>query len=155
MNMIGSLLSRETLSFKDKLNILWLPIDDPNFIAFISKLQHNIIDIKDLYFGWKIPNLLICNNKIFQYESALELSIRYHIPTLIIDHHKKSPMLDTQKIQLINDLPSSYSIALNRDIHNSWDKNHNQILGFDINDPTNIEIWDTLLHNIAKKVYVL
>lgn len=155
MNIIGSLLAREFLSFNDKLNIIFLPADNPNFVMFIDKLNHKILEIKDLYYGSFIPNILLCNNKIFQYQQALDLSIRYHIPILIIDHHKKNPMLDEKKIQVIDDLPSSYSIALNNDIYVSWDKIHNQVLDFNINDNDSLEIWNNLLHNIAKKVYTI
>jgi hypothetical protein len=155
MNMIGSLLSKELLSFNDKLDIIWLPLlDNKKFIRFFDSLQHNILDINDLYYGNFIPNMIVCNNKVFQYEQALSLSVRFHIPILVIDHTTKSPMLDTEKVRILEDLPCSYSIAINKNIYDSWNKYHNQILVYD-ETPQSIETWNTLLHNIAKRLFIL
>lgn len=155
MNMISSIVAREYINLDTKLNIVSTPIDNKYFIKFIEHLGYNLLDINDMYFGSNIPNLLLCNNKIDFSDQIKTMSIRYHIPTVVIDHSIKSDLYDQNKLINIYDFPCSYHIALNQDIYNSWGKYHDQILNYNLQDKNNINTWKNLLYQISKRIFSL
>lgn len=155
MNMMPSILDRELINDRSILNIIVIGNEPTNFIKFLNKLQHKYLSYEDLYYGYCNPNLIICNNKIDNYNICRELSIRYHIPIITIDHILKSDLLDSDKIKFIDNLPSSYKIAINKSISESWHSIHNRILSYDINNQQLIESWNKLLIDISKKVFSL
>lgn len=155
MNILTGILSRELLTNNDPLNIIWMPTDNKDFMEFISRLGHNLLSHENLYFGYNNPHLIICNNKLYQFADCLSISLKYHLPCIIIDHIHKHNMLDPNKIEELNNLPCSYKIAINQNIYNSWDKAHDIVLSYDINNKDNISKWKNILYQSAKRIYSL
>lgn len=153
MSIITTILNKELLRVSDKLNILWTSPDTPSFTNFINELGHNLIFFENLYYGNSIPHLILCNNRISYYEQVKLYSLKLHLPVLIVDHTIKSTIIDIDKSQYVNSISSSYSIALNKDIYNSWNGCQNQIL--DYTSVNSKEVWNNLLYQIAKKVFLL
>ncbi len=101
MNMTQSILDRELLTQNSILNIVLLGQEPKAFLDFLNKLSHKYILYDNLYYGNYHPNLIICNNKITHYDICRELSIRYHIPIITVDHYAKragQPTLPLDKI---------------------------------------------------------
>lgn len=155
MNMTQSILDRELLTQNSILNIVLLGQEPKAFLDFLNKLSHKYILYDNLYYGNYQPNLIICNNKITHYDMCRELSIRYHIPIITVDHYAKTDLLDNDKIKFIDNLPCSFKIATNMSIYKSWNSIHDKILPYDINSSENITIWKELLFQTSKKVFQL
>lgn len=154
MSITTIIFNKELLKFGDKLNILWTPVENQSFVNFIENLGHHLLFFETLYYGSSQPHLIVCNNKISYFEQVKLYSLKLHLPVLIIDHSMRSAIVDSERADYINNIPSSYSIALNKEIHDSWDKCHDQIL--DYNDSvTNKNIWNNILYQTAKKVFLL
>lgn len=153
MNIVSSILNRENIDHNTSLNIIWTPIDNKYFTKFIEQTQNTIIDINDIYFGDIYPHLILCNDKVMFYDKVKDLSIRCHLPILVIDHSTKKNIFDQEKLLSINDLPCSHHIAINDDIYRSWGKYHDQVLDYNINNNESILIWNNLLYHVSKKVY--
>ena len=153
MNIISSILNKELNQTLNKtLTIIWTPTDNSYFTNFISRLNHSLISYHDLYFGDINPNLIICNNKILHYDQVVSLSIKLHLPILVIDHAMKTT-IDNNYFDVLDPIPSSYHVAINKDIYNSWGKYHHQILNYDINDNNSFVIWNNLLHQLSNRVF--
>lgn len=155
MNIVTSILKRETIDSDCKLNILWTNFDNEFFKMFIKKLEHNIISIENLFFAHNSPNLIVCNDRLSSFDLTKKLSIQYHIPVLVIDHKPKSNLISSDQIPMLDNLPCSYKIAINRDIYLSWGSTHNEILNFNINDNDSLKYWDKILHTVAKRTFIL
>lgn len=153
MNILTSILSRELLNNNDPLNIVWMSTENKLFHEFISSLGHNLLRYEDLYFGYNNPHLIICNNKLYQFKECLAASIKYHLPSIVIDHVYKNEMLDQTKIGELDSIPCSYKIAINQKISDSWGKNHDVVMGYDINNTENINKWKNILYQSAKRIY--
>ena len=155
MNMTQSILDRELINDTSILNIILIGNEPSNFIKFLDKLPHKYLSYEHLYYGNYNPNLIICNNKIDNYNICRELSIRYHIPIITVDHSLKSTLLDNEKIKFIDNLPCSYKIAANIPIHRSWHSIHDKVLPYDINNQQNLESWNKLIIDTSKRVFSL
>lgn len=153
MNIISSIVNRESITYNSNLHILWTPIDNKYFTKFIEQLNCTIIDINDMYFGDIFPHMILCNDKVLYYDQIKTLSIRCHLPILVVDHSVKRNIFDNNQLSLLNDLPCAHHVAINNDIYKSWGSCHDQILNYNSNDKDNLSIWKNLLYNISKKVY--
>lgn len=155
MNILTGILSRELLNNTDKLNIIWMPTENKSFYEFIVSLGYNLLSYEDLYFGYNDPHLIICNNKLYQYSECLSVSIKYHLPSIVVDHINKHEMLDTIKTQELNNIPCCYKIAVNQKIYDSWGKTHDTIMGYDINNLESANKWKNALYQSAKRIYTI
>lgn len=154
MNSQIGILSREYINPESKLDIVWTPVDSIYFQQFISKMGHRLLTFDHLYFGKYTPQLIICNNKTLYYEKCRAISIQFHIPSIVIDHEKKSDVVDPAKITTIDSsFPCSYKIALSEDISKSWGGNHHKILPYDVSDHNNIQIWKNSIIQTSKMIF--
>lgn len=154
MNSQVGIFAREYINPDSKLNIVWTPTDSIYFQQFISKMGHTLLSFDHLYFGKYNPQLIICNNKTLYYEKCRAISIQFHIPSIVIDHDKKSDIVDSAKLSTIDSsFPCSYKIALSEDISKSWGGNHHKILSYNASDKKNIEIWKNSIIQTSKMVF--
>lgn len=153
MNILTSILDREFLQPDGKVNIVWTHTDNDQFKKFIESMGHNFISFESLYYGDHAPHIIICNNKIMYYDEVNTISMRFHLPVLVVDHHIKDKFnqINTQFIKI----PSAYTIALNKDISESWGGHYDQILSYDKNNSQSLATWNTLIYNIATGLYTL
>lgn len=148
MNSITGILSREYITRKDKLNIVWTPLDHALFEEQIKKLGHKLLSFDHLYFGKDSPQLIICNNKVLFYEKCKNIAIQFHIPVLVIDHDLKPKNInDKEKYEL----PAMYKIALSEKIATSWNEPYHKIL--EPNQANNIELWADIIFKTSKKLF--
>lgn len=156
MNIVSTILQKEFLSPETFINALWTSTDNQYFIKFISKINNlNLININDLYYGDINIHLIICNNKLTHADLAKDLSLRFHVPVLVIDHNVKNNLLDQKKINILNDFPCAYHVCSNRQVYESWGSYHNQILSYDINDKKSIDAWSNLIYNTSKRLFTI
>lgn len=155
MSIIQSLLDRACISDDSILNIIIIGNEPIEFIDFLKRLPHNYIKYSDIYHGNFHPNIILCNNKIDNYEKCRELSITYHIPTITVDHVLKSDILDNDKLKFIDNLPCATKVAINMPIHRSWHSIHDKILPYNINNDEMLNAWQHLLIYTSKKVFSL
>jgi hypothetical protein len=153
MNIISSILSKELLKDNDRLNIIWTPCDNNNFLNLINSFGHNLYSYENLYFGYVDPNLIICNNKMYSHQQIKRLSLNYHLPVLVIDHIQKDQSIDLDvALKTINNFPCSYKIATNENIYNSWGQSHDEIIH--IKDSES-QKWKEIIYTIAKRTFIL
>lgn len=152
MNILSSILAKQ-INNNQQLTIVWTQTDNQYFLNFIKKLNHNLVSYNDLYFGDISPNLIICNNKLINYELILSLSIKLHLPVLVIDHNSRSNHIDESYSDVLGPIPCSYHVAISQDVYNSWGKYHDQIINYNINDSDNLTVWNNLLYQISNKVF--
>ena len=153
MNMISTILAKETLDDEAKLNIVWTPCDNHAFVQYVQNMGHSIYQYEHLYFGNVCPNLIICNNKMYSHQQVKTISLNYHLPVLVVDHKSRDDSIDLQSaLKNIDNFNCYYKIALNKQIFESWGSVHDQILG--IND-NNISEWNKILYNLAKRNFIL
>jgi hypothetical protein len=155
MNIISSILNRELITPESKLNIIWTGGDNEFFKIFIKKLNHNIVTVENLFFTHNFPQLIICNDRLSSFDKTKQLSIQYHIPVLVVDHIPKNHLISKEQIPLLDNLPCSYKIAINKEIYLSWGSTQNEIINFNISDKNSLEYWDTIIHTIAKRIFLL
>lgn len=153
MNIVHTILEKETLLPHDKINILWTQCDNSNFTKYIQKFGHNLYTYENLYFGNIIPHLIICNNKMYSHQQIKLVSLNYHLPILVVDHIPKDPAIDLDTaLKTIDNFKCSLKIAINSNIYDSWNKHHDLIL-----EPTeaNRDQWKHTLYNLAKRIYTI
>jgi hypothetical protein len=155
MNILTGILAREHLSNTDSLNIVWMATENKPFYEFMVSLGHNLLSYEDLYFGYNNPHIVICNNKLYQFTECLSISVKYHLPSIVIDHAYKHDMLDPTKIEELNNIPCCYKIAINQKISDSWGKIHDAIMSYDINSEESISKWQNMLYQSAKRIYTI
>lgn len=155
MNFTQSILKNSINNPKKILTIFLVDKEKPDFIDFLQPLGHKFIYYDDLYFGNNIPNLLICNNKIEYYHLCKQLSISYHIPSIIIDHNIKSDLYDEDKIKFIDNLPCSFKIATNIPIYRSWHSIHDKILPYSKDNSQQLNSWSELLVSVSHKEFTI
>jgi len=149
--IISSIIKRYANNYESPLNIVMTQCDNKKFIDFLQNIlpdQSKILSLEDTLFGNTVPDIIICHNKINYLDKCGYLSYFLHCPILIIDHDTKPSFID--KNLITNQSNSIYSIALNYDIYNSWGKQQNLVLAFDINNQSNVEQWHNLLYQITK-----
>lgn len=152
MNSITGILSREFINENSKLNILWTPSENMVFEHTFKKLNHNLVGFDHLYFAKDSPHLIICNNKILFYEKCKYISIQFHIPVLLIDHSLKPKELSGEEVNPYTyDFPSSYNIAMNEKIAQSWSIKYNRVL--EKSDTTNTNLWRDIIFQTSKMVF--
>lgn len=144
------ILTRELLNSTDRLNILWTPVDNAVFENRIKKLNHRMLSFNHLYFGCESPHLIVCNNKMIYHEKCKNMSIQFHIPTLVIDHNKK-PTNITEENPDVNSysMPSSYNVAMSQEIADSWNSSRYE----KIVRPNEEIHWDNILFNTSKLIF--
>lgn len=151
MNIIPSIFE-QSLSRDKNLSLTILLIDNEreDFINFLKPLGHKFIRYEHLYLGSELPNMLLCNNKVSYYEIAKQVSITYHIPSIIIDHVPKSNIYNEDKLKFLDNLPSSFRVATSIQIHKSWHSIHDRILPYG-KDTSFLEAWYDFLLEVALK----
>ena len=154
MNFTQSILNRELINYGSKLNILFIDNEYADFKLYIEKLGHRFINVRDLYLGSETPNLILCNNKISHYTTCRNLSIIYHIPSIIVDHSIKSDLLDNNKTQFLDNLPCSYKIAINLPIYRSWGSIHDKVLNYLPAEECK-QTWSKLLIDTSKRIFTI
>lgn len=155
MNFTSSILNSCIKNHNTILTILVVDKEKEEFINFLKQLNHRFVYYNDLYFGGIVPNLLLCNNKIDYYHECKELSINYHIPSIIIDHNIKNDIYDNDKIKFLDNLPCSTKVAINRDVYNSWHFIHDKVLPFSSNNMEQLNSWAELLHTTNNREFVI
>lgn len=153
--MVQTILDKSLITNDSILNILIIGNEPNDFIQFIKKLKHNCLSYNDIYYGKLNPNIILCNDKIANYDICKNLSILYHVPTIVIDHSIKNKLFDDNKLKIIDDLPSCTRIAINMAITRSWGSIHDHIIPYEINNNATIETWNNLLISTSKKVFTL
>lgn len=152
MNSLYGILRKELIEPDSKLNILFTHADNKQFVSMIRKMGHKILCYDDLYFGNMSPDLIICNDKIISYQKVSIIAIQFHIPVIVVDHGPPDSIIDSSKIDTINNITNSYKIALNQNIYDAWNRIHHQILDIDHNTT---EQWKSLLSITAKGLFTL
>lgn len=152
--ILATILNKELVSTKSSINILWTETNE-KFTKFIQSFGHNLITYKDLYYGNNVPQLIICNNKLNDYAQYINLSIKLHLPVLIIDHEPKNKFLDINKVGELNDFPCKHHICLSEAIKTSWGVQDCQILSYDPDNKDNKAIWQNLIFQTSKKNFLL
>ena len=117
-------------------------------------LGHKLIEYDDLYYGGQTPDLVLCNNKILHYNICRQLSIIYHIPSIVVDHTAKSDIYNNDKIKFLDNLPSSFKVATNIEIYRSWHNIHDKVLPYS-NNKDHIANWSKFLYDISQKGFDL
>jgi hypothetical protein len=92
---------------------------------------------------------------LYQFTECLSISVKYHLPSIVIDHAYKHDMLDPTKIEELNNIPCCYKIAINQKISDSWGKIHDAIMSYDINSEESISKWQNMLYQSAKRIYTI
>lgn len=154
MNFTQSILNRELISYESKLNILLIDNEHNNFKEYIENLGHRLIVFNDLYLGGEVPNLILCNNKVVHYNTCRSLSVRYHVPSIIVDHNVMSDLLDNAKSKFLDNLPCSYKIAINLSIYKSWGSIHDKVLNY-LPDQECKQTWSKLLIDTSKRIFTI
>lgn len=155
MNFTQSIINNAINISNKKLTILLVDNEKKEFINFLKQLDHKFIYFNDLYFGGNIPNLILCNNKIDYYHQCKELSIRFHIPSIIVDHNIKNDVYDENKIKFFDNLPCSTKVAINIPIFKSWNSIHDKILPYAIDNIEYLESWSKLLNEISNREFII
>jgi hypothetical protein len=150
--IISTILSRETIVPDSKINIIWTDTNN-SFKEFIQSLGHNLIDFNELYYGYNVPQLILCNNKTEYYNECYNLSIKLHLPIVIVDHEVKNKFLDINKIHDLN-FPCYHHVCLSENIKQSWGAIDAQVISYDINNTESKKIWQNLIFQAAKKLYL-
>ena len=151
--IVSSILSREQLSINSKVRILWTPSSD-EFKKFVStKINCELVDFNQLYYGSNSPHIIVCNDKVQYRDTCYSMSRQLHLPVLLIDHSIKNPLYDNTKIQTLNTFPCCHHIAISKTISDSWQLKEVQILSYNINDKDNILTWNNLIFQTAKKLF--
>jgi hypothetical protein len=152
MNIVSGVLAREFISPSSNINILWTNPEN-SFTEFVSSLGHNLIVFDQLYFGRNRPQLIICNNKISNYQEVQMLSLQFHLPVIVVDHKPKSHLIDNDKLGVLDNFYCSYSIAINQEVYESWGSKHDRVLDFDITNIESKKVWNNIIHQIAKRMF--
>lgn len=155
MNFTSSILKNSVNQQNPILTILVVDQEKEDFINFLKPLGHKFVYYSDLYFGGIVPNLILCNNKIDYYHQCKELSIRYHIPSIVVDHNVKSDIYDENKIKFLDNLPCSFKIATSIPVYRSWHSIHDKVLPYSNNDAKQLEPWSELFNAAIKKEFIL
>ena len=148
--LISSIIKRYTNLYTTPLNIITGSCENKAFDFFLKKFvidNGSLLSFEDSLFGHTSLDMIICHNKITQLEKCMDLAYFFHCPVLVIEHENKPAFLNQDIVFQSN---SIYSVALNNQIYNSWNKIHNIVLGFNHKDADNIETWKNLLYQITK-----
>lgn len=151
MNIIHGVLSGD--SYRKK-HILYTSCDNKIINDTIQSLDYNLIRFEHIYFGYNMPNLIICNNKAITSDACRDLSIRYHIPVLVVDHDVKNPTVITEKIEnTINvGFSSGLSVAINERVAQSWSCDYDYVLNE--KDHTDLTKWNNIINEAIQKVFI-
>lgn len=155
MNIVQTILDKSIINHNSILNILLVGNEPDSFIEFLKKLKHNCLSYNDIYYGKLNPHIIVCNDRIYNYDLCKKLSILYHVPIITVDHSIKNKLFDDNKLQIINDLPCCTKIAINFPISKSWNSIHDDVIPYDINNNITLETWNNLLISTSKKVFSL
>jgi hypothetical protein len=150
--IISSLLNREKLKIDDPITVLWTKANK-SFEEFIQKLNCNIVDIHQVYYGNNSPNIIICNDKIEYYQYCYQLSTRLHLPVLLIDHIERNPIYDLEKVKSLNYFPCYHHVCISKKIEDSWQLKNTQILSYNINEKDNLSIWYNLIFQTTQQIF--
>lgn len=150
--IISSILNREKININSKIKVLWTPCSQ-DFEYFIKKLNCELLNYNQIYYGNSIPNLIVCNDKVNYYNMCYNMSVRLHLPVLLIDHTIKNPIYDNAKIKMFNNFPCYHHICISKAIGDSWELNNIQVLSYNSNDEDNIKIWKNLITQTTKKLF--
>ena len=153
MNFTQAILNNLLISDDSRLTILVTDNSGSELIDFLKQSSHRFIKYEDLYYGSEIPNLVLCNNKIDYYHMCKELSITYHIPSVVVDHVVKNDIYDNEKLKFLDNLPCSFKVAKNISVYKSWNSIHDKILSYSNTD--DLDNWLKFLLQAAKKEFIL
>jgi len=152
MNIITGILNRETITSESRLNILWTPVDNISWHKTIESLGHRLINFEDLYFAKNSPHIIICNNKVLFHKKCRDISIQFHIPVIMIDHDvRPSNLNDAQDDKAFYAFPTSYNVAMNERISQSWNLGYHRIL-----EPQQMkdkDYWNDLIYKTSKIIF--
>lgn len=151
MNFIQSIINNNLITQDSILTIVVTDNSNIEFIDFLKNSPHKFIEYNHLYYGSETPNLVLCNNKIDYYHLCKQLSITYHIPSIVVDHVIKNDIYDSDKLKFLDNLPCSLRVAKNLSIYRSWDSIHDKILPYDNNN--DLKAWLDFLYNATKKEF--
>lgn len=149
--IVSSIIKRYSNTYESPLNVIMTHCDNKKFNYFLQRAlpeRSNILSLEDSLFGNIAPDIIICNDKINYLDQCGNLSYFLHCPILIIDHNVKPRFIDKDIIEYQSN--SIYSVAVNRDVYNSWGQKHNLILGYALEDTNSIDQWHNLLYQISK-----
>lgn len=150
--IISSIVNKEKVSINSRIKILWTP-SNKEFEHFVSKLNVDLVQFEQIYYGNSFANIIVCNNKIDYYNQCFNLSRRLHLPVLLIDHNIKNSLFDNEKIKTYDYFPCMHHVCISKTISDSWSLNNTQILSYNHQDKDNISVWQNLLYQISKKVF--
>ena len=152
MNNLSGILAREFIGENSRLNILWTHIDNRIFTNMIGELGHRLLSVDDLYFANKVPQLIICNDIISSYKKIHLISLQFHLPVIIIDHNILDSIIDNSRLEVINGIPCVYRIATNKQVFDSWNRIHHDIIS---TDKSSKSLWNDIILNTAKRIFSL
>lgn len=154
--MISSIIQREFLSVESKLNIAWTPCDDLVFEQFIKAACDpcSLVSLTSTYYGMNDISLIICNNRLTHLDKSIELAKFFFCPLLIVDHSTKPSMIGN-KIDDDIFIDPVYQIAVSKEIYSSWNKVHNAVMEYSINDDQQKNVWRNLIFQLCKSCMVV
>lgn len=149
--MISSIINKQFSDYDSCLNVLWTPCDYQIFKTFIKESCQpcNLLDFDSTYYGFNDISVILCNNRITHLDKCLELAYFLHCPLLVVDHDKK-PSAISNKTENIFSIYPVHQIAINTTVYLSWDKIHDSIQTYDIQDPKTKTSWKNLIFQISK-----
>ncbi len=146
-NVIRSATRKET----DPLNILWFPYDGI-FETFLCQYTlHNYYGGNDLtYIPWETSlfpptnfyvlqahnsfsmdidfDLVVCNNRMHQYDKAKALSTILHIPLMVIEHSLAPEIMKVEDRHIIKEQKQAdFYFVTHDNINESWNTNYKVI----------------------------
>ena len=151
--MISNLINKEFLEFTDSINILSSRPENQNIILYIKKTIKNcyIINFDNTYYGNMEPNIVMCNNRVMDLEKCIDVAEFFHIPLIIVDTEKKSPLI-TNKIDTTFEFEPVTQIAISKEIYFSWNKIHDYVIYLDAKSETQ---WQNIIYNLCKQTFKL
>lgn len=154
--MISSILEREFLTTESILNIAWTPCDNIVFELFIKDTCKpcNLISLTETYYGMNDIAIIFCNNRLTHLDKSIELARFFSCPLMVIDHNTKPEMV-SNNIDSTMFIDPVYQIATSKEIHLSWNKIHNSILEYNINNQQSKNIWKNLIFQLSKSNMVV
>lgn len=136
------------------INILYSHTDNKQFIKLLTHIYGygRVALLEESIFAHKGIGLVICNNRLDNLDTCINLCHYFHTPLLIVDHKPKPDHLHYSQIFIPN--ITCYQIAIGSNIANSWNTDmYNAILDIDITDPENIALWKNNIDTIFQEPF--
>ena len=149
--LVSSVIKRYTNEYGGPINCIMTPTQDKKFSFFIKKVLpqgSHILSLEGSVFADRPPDIIICNNKINDIEKCGKISYFFHCPILVVYHEPRPSFVEKDIVD--HQSKSIYTIALNSHINKSWWNKANSVMGYDAENPDNIEQWYSAIYQISR-----